>query len=218
MNNLIKITGKIHSSIVHGRRIRKLHEHLARIIPEDTASLLDVGCGDGLLSSLLQKDRKDMTLTGIDVLVRQNPRINVQEFNGRQIPFPDKSFDSVMFIDVLHHADEPDILIAEAARVARKSIIIKDHVKHGKISEWILRFMDWVGNRSYGVALPYHYMKEKEMSALVSRHGLVEIERITKLGLYPVPATFIFDTRLHFISRFSVTDHGPGQIPDNIGD
>lgn len=188
--------------MVHGRRIRKLHEHLTRIIPEDTASLLDVGCGDGLLSSLIKQDRKDISLTGIDVLVRQNSKIYVQEFNGSQIPFPDKSFDAVMLIDVLHHTNDPNTLIAESARVARNCVIIKDHVKSGKISGSILRFMDWIGNRSHGVVLPYNYMSEEEMAKNVSQNGLHEDIRITSLKLYPFPATLIFDSSLHFISRY----------------
>ena len=61
-------------------------------------------------------------------------------------------------MDVLHHADDAAKVMAEAGRVARKHIIIKDHLTDGFLNEPVLKFMDYVGNKRHGVALPYYYM------------------------------------------------------------
>ena len=57
-----------------------------------------------------------------------------------------------------HHARAPESLIAEAARVARKAVIVKDHLAESPLDRLTLRMMDWVGNAPHGVALPpYNY-------------------------------------------------------------
>jgi len=80
----------------------------------------------GLLDWSLKRPR--ISIDGIDVLLRRDVAIPVKRFNGRSIPYGEGSFDVVMFIDVLHHAAEPMILLREAVRVARQMILIKDHL------------------------------------------------------------------------------------------
>ena len=41
-------------------------------------------------------------------------------FNGRDIPFPDESFDSILCTEVLEHAINPEALVAEMRRVLRR--------------------------------------------------------------------------------------------------
>ena len=45
-------------------------------------------------------------------------------FDGRTIPLPDKSVDTVCMIEVMEHVPEPGPLIAELARVARRNVVI----------------------------------------------------------------------------------------------
>ena len=52
----------------------------------------------------------------------------VTAFDGRVIPMAARSVDVVTMFDVLHHADDPPALLAEAARVARTCVVLKDHV------------------------------------------------------------------------------------------
>jgi 2-polyprenyl-3-methyl-5-hydroxy-6-metoxy-1,4-benzoquinol methylase len=44
---------------------------------------------------------------GIDIMARPTSHIPVDIFDGQTIPHPDKSFDVVSFVDVLHHTDDP---------------------------------------------------------------------------------------------------------------
>lgn len=193
----------LHGSLVSPRRVIKLGMHLASILP--SGSILDVGCGDGSIDALILERRTDISIQGVDVLLRPQSRIPVQKFDGSSLPFDDKSFDSVLFVDVLHHTDDPSVLLKEAARVARKNVVLKDHTMDGLLSRQTLRFMDWFGNAHHGVVLPYNYWPEQKwQDEFVSRRLPVE-KWISRLGLYPWPFSMMFDRRLHFIAVLSVS-------------
>lgn len=195
----MSIINSIHQNYVFKRRVRVLSQKIAELIPENSA-VLDVGCGDGLIDKLILETRKDIRIEGIDVLIRPSTFIAVRKFDGVKIPFPDGSFDCVMFVDVLHHTEDPTILLREAARVSKKWLIIKDHVKTGFIGEKILKLMDWVGNARHGVVLPYNYLTSEEWKNLFAKVGLRVTQYHQKLGLYPFPANLVFERSLHFIS------------------
>ena len=148
----------IHGGYVFKRRVRVLSRHLSELLPHN-ASVLDVGCGDGLIAQQIMEKRGDLTVKGIDVMVRPQTHIPVEKFDGRKIPHADASFDAVMFVDVLHHTDDPFVLLQEARRVSRQAVVIKDHIRQGFLAGQTLRFMDWVGNARHGVVLPYNYWK-----------------------------------------------------------
>ena len=92
----------LHGSLVFDRRTRILSECLSTLIPVN-ARVLDVGCGNGLIDHLIAQQRSDITISGADLIVRPNTHIPVTEFDGVHLPFPDDSFEVVMFVDVLHH-------------------------------------------------------------------------------------------------------------------
>ncbi len=195
--------GALHGAYVHGRRVRVLASWLARLLPRD-ASVLDVGCGDGLLASVVQRSRPDLRIEGIDVLVRAETHLPVKPFDGTRIPLPDASVDVVTFVDVLHHTVDPMVLLREASRVARSQVVIKDHTAHGFLARPTLRFMDYVGNARHGVALPYNYWTRRQWDDAFAelRWHARTMERA--LGLYPAPANWVFGRGLHFIAALGV--------------
>jgi ubiquinone/menaquinone biosynthesis C-methylase UbiE len=176
-----------------------LSDWFAQLMPRQIR-VLDVGCGDGLISALLSSKRPDIEIIGIDVLPRDRSQIPVQLFDGTRIPFGDESFDLVLFSDVLHHTIDPTILLREAQRVTSKHVLIKDHYREGVAANYRLRFMDWVGNARFGVALPYNYWTEQQWRAAWRKVGLQPVQVVTSLGLYAKPADWIFGARLHFIA------------------
>ncbi|MEW6302569.1 MAG: class I SAM-dependent methyltransferase [Verrucomicrobiota bacterium] len=200
----MSLIDRIHGGYVFKRRVRVLSTHLARLIPQN-ARVLDVGCGDGLIAKLIHEHRPDVQLEGIDVLIRPQTHIPVTQFDGKVIPHDSKSFDAVMFVDVLHHTDDPMILLREAVRVARRAVVIKDHRMDGLLAGPTLRFMDWVGNARHGVVLPYNYWPEARWAEGFRELGWREAERVSELNLYPPPASWFFDRSLHFITRLEPT-------------
>jgi len=205
----MSLVGGLHASLIFQRRIRVLAGHIAPLLPRG-ATVLDVGCGDGLLGRTIRNARPDLALTGMDVLVRPRTHIPVQEFDGLTLPMGDRAVDVILLVDVLHHADNPIRLLTEAARVARQAIIIKDHIQAGWFDRQTLRLMDWTGNAAHGVALPYNYWSAQEWTLALQRIGAAIETWNTTLGLYPWPASALFDRSLHFVARVGA---GPALRP-----
>jgi SAM-dependent methyltransferase len=195
--------GVAHDKLVSGRRVEVLSGWFAQLLP-NRMRVLDVGCGDGLVSAILLSKRPDLSVQGIDVLRRSRAHIPVEMFDGHRIPFDSASFDVVLFSDVLHHTEDPTALLKEARRVAARYVLIKDHYRQGIAAYTRLRFMDWVGNARFGVALPYNYWTEKQWHAAWHETGLQAERLVTTLGLYPSPADWVFGARLHFVALTKV--------------
>ncbi|WP_242096536.1 class I SAM-dependent methyltransferase [Sphingomonas sp. CROZ-RG-20F-R02-07] len=193
--------GKVHDKLVFGRRVRRLAAALADRLPRD-ARVLDVGCGSGDLAVRIMQLRPDLAIEGIDVLVRPETAIPVHGYDGRHIPFDDGTFDAAIVIDVLHHTDDPEAVLAEIARVAQV-VVVKDHLRDGIAANATLRFMDWVGNAAHGVRLPYNYLSSREWARIWDRLGLGASAFGTRLALYPRPFSWLFDRKLHFVTILS---------------
>jgi SAM-dependent methyltransferase len=199
----MSLIGTLHQNCVHSRRVRVLAREISSLLPRDV-SVLDVGCGDGLLASRIAGARRDVQMQGIDVLQRPQTEIPVTPFDGCHIPHPEASFDVVLFVDVLHHTDDPMILLREARRVARRAIVIKDHTLTGAFAFNTLRFMDRIGNKHHGVALPYNYWTPEQWRAAVRELGVSATVWRKDLRLYPTPARWLFERSLHFLALLSI--------------
>ena len=196
------VLGDVHEKVVFNRRVAVLAEALGALVPANS-SMLDVGTGDGQIALSIAREQVGVSVEGIDIMERPTTHIPVTLFDGTTIPHADNSFDVVSFVDVLHHTDDPQVLISEAARVARKAVIIKDHLSETKLDHLTLRFMDWVGNAPHGVVLPYNYGARRDWDGWFRTAGL-EIDVFdTHVPLYPAPFSAIFGRKLHFVARLT---------------
>ncbi len=194
---------RAHSTFVHPRRAVVLHELLAGLLPPSATRVLDVGCGDGLVAARIAAARPGLTFKGIDVLPRAHTHVPVELFDGKHIPHEDRSFDAVMMVDVLHHTANPEELLAEAGRVARQCLIVKDHLSDGWLAAERLKLMDYVGNARYGVHLPGVYWRYRQWLEVFARLGLTIESWQTELRLYPWFADWLFGGSLHFAARLA---------------
>lgn len=198
----MSLLDSLHGRQVHTRRVRVLCREISRLLPE-RGLLVDVGCGDGLLTGRLARACPGLNCFGLDVLMRSGSGLPACRFDGKRLPLADASVDVVLFVDVLHHAESAQALLAEARRVSRGTVIVKDHLLDPWLAGPRLRFMDYVGNARHGVALPYHYLRRREWEALFAATGL-RLEHMTSdFALYPGPADWLFGGGLHFLARLA---------------
>lgn len=189
-----------HSSMVLKRRVRRLAELIASLLPQEELKGLDLGCGSGEVSRHLMHLRADLKITGTDLIVRPDSAIEVVESNADNLPFADGNFDFVFLIDVLHHTLDPAAILREAARVSRKFVIVKDHYCQNQFDHSVLAFMDWVGNRAHDIPLPCNYLSKQQWKELLAVCRLVVSKEIGSLQLYSKPLSWCFDRDLHFIA------------------
>jgi SAM-dependent methyltransferase len=195
-----KTLGQAHERLVFNRRVRVLVDQIGALVPP-AAQILDVGTGDGQIARMIGEEQAGTQVQGIDIMLRDKTHIPVTLFDGTTIPFDENSVDVVTFVDVLHHTDDPQRLISEAARVARHAVIIKDHLSENAFDHATLRLMDWVGNAPHGVVLPYNYASRADWDRWFAQAGLATDVFDSAVPLYPAPASWVFGRQLHFIAR-----------------
>jgi 2-polyprenyl-3-methyl-5-hydroxy-6-metoxy-1,4-benzoquinol methylase len=99
-------------------------------------SVLDLGCGEGVLTHKWAKALGSRPVLGIDLA---DPKLEAEwstrarsnlEFRAmtaeelQDLPFPDSSFDLAAAIEVLEHVPDPECTLAEMARVAARHLLV----------------------------------------------------------------------------------------------
>jgi SAM-dependent methyltransferase len=186
-------------------RIRRVTGHLRPFLDlPEPLNILDVGCGAAEITKSLQQIFPRHRFTGVDVVVRPHRVIEVVPYDGTTLPFADKSFDVVMMVDMLHHTDDPAIVLMECARVARRFIVLKDHISDSWFDRARLTFLDWFGNRPFGIPMTYTFFSSRQWRELFARAGLTVEKQVRHLQTCPPPFYYPLDHDLHFIAQLRV--------------
>jgi len=155
---------KKHNKVAHYTRVDAILKEVANWISNGD-KVLDVGCGDGLLSKKLTK-LKNINIEGVETVKQPDSLIPIKLFDGKILPYPDKSFDKILLIDVLHHSRNPELLLKECSRVAHY-VIIKDHCWRNFINLGFLYLSDYISNKPKGVDLPMNFIHRKNWEKLL---------------------------------------------------
>lgn len=194
---------RLHAGLRMDRRAGILSAHIGELLPPGV-SVLDVGAGNGKLARAIMDRRPDIAIRAIDTKIWPERMIEVEEYDGKTIPFPDGAFDVCLVSDVLHHCSNAEDLLKEMRRVARKHVLIKDHVANTRFDYRVLKAMDWFGNRGHEVVLTYDYWPWARWEETFARTGLRMRTLRTQLGLYSMPFSLLFDRKLHFVGLLDV--------------
>jgi 2-polyprenyl-3-methyl-5-hydroxy-6-metoxy-1,4-benzoquinol methylase len=108
-----------------------LDELLARARP---SSVLDVGCGEGVLVQRWAKSLGEQSrIVGVDLEEESiqagwrehgAPNVSYEIMRGADLPFVDDEFDLASAIEVLEHVPEPEHTLSEMARCARGHLLV----------------------------------------------------------------------------------------------
>lgn len=134
--------------------LAQLSDHL---IP---GSVLDLGGGSGEIASRVAALGHDVTVADVrdwrSYQHRHLPFITVTE---NRIDLPDHSIDTVLVLMVLHHSEDPESLLCEVFRVAKKRVIIIESVTNTLTAYRYGCLMDWF----YNHIVHYEEDPEKKM-------------------------------------------------------
>lgn len=104
------------------------HRIICRLI-EKGASVLDLGCGDGELMSLIERE-KEAHVQGIeldDEAIHQCVEKGLTVFQGNiesgLVDYPDRSFDAVILNQSMQEVKKVDFVIRESLRVGTRVIV-----------------------------------------------------------------------------------------------
>jgi len=96
-------------------------------------SLLDVGCGEGVLVHQWAQRLGEGRVVGIDLeedsiqagwAERQAPNLEYRVMEAGDLPFADDEFDLASAIEVLEHVPDPEHTVAEMARCAERHLLV----------------------------------------------------------------------------------------------
>lgn len=100
----------------------------------DPQSLLDVGCGEGVLThEWALKLGPEKRIVGLDLddpllhaqwETRQAPNLEYTVMKAENLPFADNEFDVATAIEVLEHVLDPEHTVAEMARCAERFLLV----------------------------------------------------------------------------------------------
>jgi methionine biosynthesis protein MetW len=130
---------------------------IARLVPEG-ARVLDLGCGDGALLDLLQRQRGcsgyGVEIADGNVLQCVRRGVDVIQLNLDEglAMFDDASFDVVLQIDTLQHLRNAEVMLRETARVGRIGIVAFPNFAH-----WPNRISIARGRMPVTRRLPYQW-------------------------------------------------------------
>ncbi|HKG04789.1 MAG TPA: class I SAM-dependent methyltransferase [Conexibacter sp.] len=122
-------TNPVVRRLMHGFE-RTLAELFAQAAPE---SVLDVGCGEGVLTHQWAQQLGERRIVGIDLddeklkaewQTRQRPNLEYRTMLAENMPFAENEFDVACAIEVLEHVPDPAHTVAEMARVARRHLLV----------------------------------------------------------------------------------------------
>ena len=97
-------------------------------------SVLDVGCGTGRAMEYIAQNNPEVLVNGIEpvsqlleVAAKKGiAKTRLVNGSGLELPYKSSSFDVVVECGVLHHVREPDAVVDEMMRVARKAVFLSD--------------------------------------------------------------------------------------------
>jgi len=104
---------------------------VTNLIPPDTQSIKEVGCGAGFSMEHIKRAVPDAKLCGSDidpVLVemarKKNPGVSFETESIYELPDADNSYDVVICLEVLEHLENPKAALKELCRISKSKVII----------------------------------------------------------------------------------------------
>lgn len=193
--------------------LRVQEEAVVAFLDKDTVTVLDVGGGHGQIAIPLMEAHRNVTVLGsspvcssrLDEHIR-NGVISFQVGNLIELPFPDRSFDTVVCFRFVSHCTQWRRLIQELCRVARHSVIVDYPV--------------WT---SFNILSPLLFQLKKSVEGNTRTYQLFSNAAIRRefrragFKLSGTRAQFFFPMAVHRLLKTSSRAQSLEYLPRNLG-
>ena len=122
-NGVLRIKVEQRNACIFSRRYhRMLISTVLKAIPPDSRMILDIGCGYGNITKILEKT--GYTIVGLDIrdmFYRPyiSEKLNFLRSDALQLPFPNNTFDCVISLDVIEHIKDDGSFVREVHRILK---------------------------------------------------------------------------------------------------
>jgi len=146
------------------RKLRWMKDHLTFM-----GSHIEIGSGPGSVLDVMRRQNYDIEGLDIrDTSYREDLRPTL--YDGQVMPFCKHAYDTALLPTILHHTQDPESIIREAARIAKRVIIIED-VYDNRVMEWLTKRFDSLMNLEF-FGHPHSNRSDKDWLATFERLGL----------------------------------------------
>ena len=168
-----------------------VHRKLETVLPHINGNTIDIGSGNGMVAFYLQENGHKMTALDVaDLSI--HPEIKTIVYDGQQMPFKNQQFDTGLILTVLHHTDNPLIVLKEAKRVCKKLIIIED-IYSNTIQQYMTYAMDTLVNLGHS-NMTYQNKNDQEWKTTFKQLGLkVVSEKQKSVLLFFKQVTYVLE-------------------------
>ena len=153
--------------------------------------LVEIGSGPG--STLRVMREAGYSIEGLDI--RDNSYrsdLKARIYPGDIFPYQDQEFDTALLLTMLHHTPEPDRIISEAARCAKRLIIIED-VYDNAFQAWYTKRTDSLTNLEF-IGHPHSNRSHIEWLETFEAMGLtLRYAKVHSLALIYQQAVYVLD-------------------------
>jgi ubiquinone/menaquinone biosynthesis C-methylase UbiE len=137
--------------------------------------VLDVGSGLGGVSKRAQEAGLEVVPLDVeDLAIHEEVRPVL--YDGQVIPFGEDEFDVAMVVTVLHHTADPEQVLREVKRVAKRVVIVEE-IFHSKWEKYLTFVMDSVVNLEL-IGHPHSNKSDKQWREVFGRLEL-ELEYVS---------------------------------------
>ncbi len=92
-------------------------ECIVELVPDNTSRILSVGCGDGKIEKILMGKGHEVVGIPLNLIIgslaeNKGIPLTLPDFNRALDGLSDQKFDYILFIDLLHHLEDPEKIIS----------------------------------------------------------------------------------------------------------
>lgn len=180
-------------------------KHLKKRGAKGKIKLLDIGCGNGRLYDFLKNE--PINYIGIDnnkkllkIAHSKYPKAIFKYADATRLPFPDKSFDTVWCIAILHHLPTTALRL-KACEEMKRAIKPKGSLMLTVWNLWQPKYKKYIDKKTRDALIPwgqdkkvkryYHAFTSAELKQLLKKSGFNNIKKVKSIHNLALMSTSI---------------------------